>query len=114
MRVTVEATHGRMPVVAGTGYNAAIGSDIAKRVEKAGADFLLVLPPYYSSAPEAGLFDFYAAIGKATGLADDGLQSRLGRVFAGDGGAAVRQGSDAESLERRPGQRTHLSAHHAI
>src|SRR5207247_11122061 len=37
VRVTVQATAGRMPVVAGTGYNAAIGAEIARRVEKAGA-----------------------------------------------------------------------------
>jgi 5-dehydro-4-deoxyglucarate dehydratase len=68
VRVTVEATQGRMPVVAGTGYNVAIGADIARRVEKVGADIILVLPPYYSGAPEAGLFEFYASIGRATPL----------------------------------------------
>ena len=68
VRVTVEATQGRMPVVAGTGFNAPLGVDIAKRVAKVGADLLLVLPPYYSGAPEAGLFDFYAEIGNATPL----------------------------------------------
>jgi 5-dehydro-4-deoxyglucarate dehydratase len=68
VRVTVEATQGRMPVVAGTGFSVPLGVDIAKRSEKAGADLLLVLPPYYSNAPEAGLFEFYAAIGAATPL----------------------------------------------
>jgi 5-dehydro-4-deoxyglucarate dehydratase len=68
VRVTVEATQGRMPVVAGTGFNVPLGVDIAKRVAKVGADLLLVLPPYYNNAPEAGLFDFYAAIGQATEL----------------------------------------------
>ena len=68
VRVTVEATQGRMPVVAGTGYNVAIGADIARRVEKVGADIILVLPPYYSGAPEAGLFEFYVLIGRATPL----------------------------------------------
>jgi 5-dehydro-4-deoxyglucarate dehydratase len=68
VRVTVEATQGRMPVVAGTGFNLPLGVDIAKRVANVGADLLLVLPPYYNNAPEAGLFDFYAAIGQATEL----------------------------------------------
>src|SRR6266700_8217360 len=68
VRVTVQAAGGKMPVVAGTGYNAAIGAEIARRVEKAGADCLLALPPYYINAPEAGLFDYYAAIGSATSL----------------------------------------------
>ena len=35
VRVTVEAVNGRMPVVAGTGYSAPIGADIARRVERA-------------------------------------------------------------------------------
>jgi 5-dehydro-4-deoxyglucarate dehydratase len=57
-----------MPVVAGTGYNAAMGAVIAKRCEKAGAQILLALPPYYSGAPEDGLFHYYETIGNATGL----------------------------------------------
>jgi len=68
VRVTVEATGGRMPVVAGTGYNAAVGAEIARRVEKAGADCLLALPSYYINAPEEGLFDYYKSIGAASGL----------------------------------------------
>ncbi|MDQ2950559.1 MAG: 5-dehydro-4-deoxyglucarate dehydratase [Acidobacteriota bacterium] len=65
---TVRAVNGRMPVVAGTGFNAILGADIARRAEKAGAQFILALPPYYIAAPEAGLFAFYQAIGNATGL----------------------------------------------
>ena len=68
VHMSVEAVNGRMPIVAGTGYNTPMGVDIAKRCEKAGADCLLVLPPYYSNAPEEGLFAYYEAIGAATGL----------------------------------------------
>src|SRR5213075_1464580 len=68
VRVAVQAAGGKMPVVAGTGYNATTGAEIARRVEKAGADCILALPPYYINAPEAGLFDYYAAIGSATSL----------------------------------------------
>jgi 5-dehydro-4-deoxyglucarate dehydratase len=68
VRVTVEAAAGRMPVVAGTGFNVPLGTDIARRVERAGADCVLALPPYYNSSPEQGLFAFYEEIGKATGL----------------------------------------------
>jgi 5-dehydro-4-deoxyglucarate dehydratase len=68
VRATVQAAGGRMPVVAGTGYNAAIGADIARKVEKAGAECLLALPPYYINAPESGLFDYYESIGKSSGL----------------------------------------------
>jgi 5-dehydro-4-deoxyglucarate dehydratase len=68
VRVTVDAAAGRMPVVAGTGFNAPTGAEIARRVEKAGAEIVLVLPPYYSNAPFEGVVDFYQAIGSSTGL----------------------------------------------
>ncbi|HEX7360526.1 MAG TPA: 5-dehydro-4-deoxyglucarate dehydratase [Bryobacteraceae bacterium] len=64
----VRAVNGRMPVVAGTGFNAAIGADLAQRAEKAGAQCILALPPYYVGAPEEGLFAYYEAIGRATSL----------------------------------------------
>ena len=68
VRVTVEAAGGKMPVVAGTGFSAATGAEIARRVEKAGADCLLVLPPYYVNAPMPGLIEYYRAIANASGL----------------------------------------------
>jgi 5-dehydro-4-deoxyglucarate dehydratase len=66
--VAVDAAQGRMPVVAGTGFNASLGADIAKRAERAGAQSMLVLPPYYQNPPEEGLFQYYEAIGRSTAL----------------------------------------------
>src|SRR5437870_13529389 len=63
VRVTVQAVAGRMPVVAGAGYNAALGAQIARRAEKAGADCILAFPPYYLNAPFEGLIQYYGAIG---------------------------------------------------
>lgn len=65
---TLKAVNGRMPVVAGTGYNQPLGRDLAQRAERAGAACILALPPYYIQAPEEGLFTYYQAIGSATGL----------------------------------------------
>lgn len=65
---TVRVVNGRMPVVAGTGFNVPMGAEIARRADKAGAAYLLVLPPYYVSAPKIGLFDYYEAVGRATDL----------------------------------------------
>ena len=65
---TVKAVRGRMPVVAGTGFNTPIGTEIARRAERAGASFLLALPPYYILAPESGLSAYYESIGGATSL----------------------------------------------
>ena len=68
VRVAVDATRGRMPVVAGVGFNTAIAADLARRLEQARADALLVMPPYYSNAPSEGLYSYYAAVGTACGL----------------------------------------------
>lgn len=68
IETTVKAVNGRMPVVAGTGFNAPMGQEIARRAEKAGAQCILVLPPYYTFAPADGLFQYYEAIAAATGL----------------------------------------------
>jgi 5-dehydro-4-deoxyglucarate dehydratase len=65
---TVRSIKGRMPVMAGTGFNAVLGVDMARRAAKAGADCILALPPYYVAAPEEGLFAYYEAIGRATDL----------------------------------------------
>lgn len=68
VRTTVQAVNGRMPVVAGTGFNTSIGADLARRAERAGAEFILILPPYYVLSPEAGLFAYYKSIADAISL----------------------------------------------
>ncbi len=64
--VTVEAAAGRMPVVAGTGFNGPLGAEIAQRAARAGAECILVLPPYYTNAPFEGAMAYYQQIGAAT------------------------------------------------
>ena len=68
VRTVVKAVNGRMPVVAGVGYNVPMGQAMARGMEAAGADSLLVMPPYYTNAPWEGLLRYYAEIGKSTGL----------------------------------------------
>ena len=57
VKVAVEETRGRVPVLAGTGYGTAIARDIAIGAEKAGADGLLLLPPYLTTAEQDELDD---------------------------------------------------------
>lgn len=68
VRVAVKAINGRMPVVAGVAYNATMASYMAREMEKAGAEALLVMPPYYINAPEEGLMQYFEAIGNSCGL----------------------------------------------
>lgn len=80
---SVEATAGRMPVVAGVGYNTPMGVEMAKGMEKAGAQALLIMPPYYTNAPFEGLVSYYATISAATGL-EVSLYSRDWAAFSAD------------------------------
>jgi 5-dehydro-4-deoxyglucarate dehydratase len=64
----VEETRGKIPVIAGTGFNLALGTELARQAASAGATGILVFPPYYPGAEEEGLLQYYAAIGEATPL----------------------------------------------
>jgi len=44
-----------VPVIAGCGYGTAIAVDLAKEAERAGADGLLLLPPYLMVPGQEGL-----------------------------------------------------------
>jgi 5-dehydro-4-deoxyglucarate dehydratase len=64
----VAETAGRVPVIAGCGYGTAIAVEMAKAAERAGADGLLLLPPYLVNASQAGLAAHVDAVCQATGL----------------------------------------------
>lgn len=68
VKATVEEVRGKFPVIAGVGFNQAIGMAMARASQEAGADALLALPPYYPNADEEALADYYAAIAGATPL----------------------------------------------
>lgn len=67
-RVAVETTAGRVPVLAAAGGPAPVARDQAVRVERAGADGILLLPPYLVSAPQRGLVRYVEEVTAATGL----------------------------------------------
>jgi Dihydrodipicolinate synthetase family len=64
----VEEVHGKIPVIAGTGFNRQMAIELAQQSRKTGADGILALPPYYPNADQEGLAEYYAAIGAATPL----------------------------------------------
>jgi 5-dehydro-4-deoxyglucarate dehydratase len=67
-RATVEETKGRVPVLAGAGYGTAIAKDLAQAAERAGADGVLLLPPYLVHSEQAGLAAHIEAVCQATRL----------------------------------------------
>lgn len=64
----VRQTNGRVPVVAGCGYGTAIAKQFATTAEAAGADGILLLPPYLVNSEPAGLIAHVEAVCASTGL----------------------------------------------
>ncbi|MET9524784.1 5-dehydro-4-deoxyglucarate dehydratase [Streptomyces coeruleorubidus] len=67
-RVAVRTTAGRVPVFAAAGGPVPVARDQAARVERAGADGILLLPPYLVGAPQQGLVRYVREVTAATGL----------------------------------------------
>jgi 4-hydroxy-tetrahydrodipicolinate synthase len=65
----VDQAHGRVPVVAGAGSNSTKEAvDLAQHAEKAGADAVLVVTPYYNKPTQDGLYAHYKAINDAIAI----------------------------------------------
>ena len=64
----VAVVDGRVPVIAGAGYGTVIAIDLARRAERAGADGILLLPPYLLNASQQGLEAHVEAVCRATSL----------------------------------------------
>ena len=68
VRTAVKAATGRVPVYAGTGGPVAQAKILARRAADAGADGLLLLPPYLVSMPQEGLVAYTREVAAATDL----------------------------------------------
>src|SRR5580765_6745360 len=64
----IEEVQGRVPVLAGTGFNPALAAELARQASAAGADGILAFPPYYPSPDDDGLIAYYRGIAEATTL----------------------------------------------
>ncbi|MFF4015979.1 5-dehydro-4-deoxyglucarate dehydratase [Streptomyces sp. NPDC001843] len=67
-RVAVTTTAGRVPVLAAAGGPPPVARDQAVRVERAGAEGILLLPPCLVSAPQEGLLRYVEEVTAATRL----------------------------------------------
>ncbi|MFG2970710.1 5-dehydro-4-deoxyglucarate dehydratase [Streptomyces sp. NPDC048288] len=67
-RVAVAVTAGRVPVLAAAGGPVPAARDQAARIGRAGADGILLLPPYLVSAPQQGLVRYVEEVTDATDL----------------------------------------------
>src|SRR5919197_3998219 len=69
VKTAVLTIAGRIPVVAATGSQSfAETVELTARAEKAGADALLVVTPYYIKPPQEGLVEYFVEVGRRTDL----------------------------------------------
>ncbi|MBH0239485.1 5-dehydro-4-deoxyglucarate dehydratase [Methylobrevis albus] len=84
---TAKSVAGDTPILSGCGYGTAMAIDIARGVEAAGADGLLLLPHYLTEAPMEGIYAHAKAVCDAVGI---------GVIFYNRGNSRL----DAEHLAR--------------
>ena len=69
VEITLEEAQGRIPVLAGCGGNDTREvAELARDLERLGADGLLVVTPFYNKPTPEGLYQHYRAVARATRL----------------------------------------------
>jgi 4-hydroxy-tetrahydrodipicolinate synthase len=65
----IEQASGRVPVIAGSGSNSTREAiELSQHAEKAGADAVLIVTPYYNKPTQEGLYQHFKAINDAIGI----------------------------------------------
>ncbi len=65
----IDQAKGRVPVIAGTGSNSTREAiELSQHAEKAGADAVLVVTPYYNKPTQEGMYQHFKAINDAIGI----------------------------------------------
>ena len=69
VEICIDQAKGRVPVVAGAGSNNTKEAvDLAVHAEKAGADGVLIVTPYYNKPNQEGMYQHFKAINDAIGI----------------------------------------------
>jgi len=69
IQLCVSETKNKVPVIAGTGSNSTVEAiSLSKYAEKAGADGILIVTPYYNKPTQEGLYQHYKSINDNCGL----------------------------------------------
>ncbi|MBZ9537543.1 5-dehydro-4-deoxyglucarate dehydratase [Modicisalibacter tunisiensis] len=66
--VAVETVGGKLPVIASAGLSVGVGQAYAKAAEEAGADGILLMPPYLTECPQDGLVEYARRICDSTSI----------------------------------------------
>jgi len=68
VKTVVDEVNGRVPVLAGTGFNPPIASELAREAAKLKVSGILAFPPYYPSPDDDGVIAYYRGIADTTPL----------------------------------------------
>ncbi len=69
VEVVVDQARGRVPVVVGTGHSGfEVAAELSRAAEAAGADALLVMPPYVIRPDPDGIYEYYKTIAEAVNI----------------------------------------------
>src|SRR6202162_3957118 len=69
VELCIDEAKGRVPVIAGAGSNSTREAvDLAVHAERAGADAVLVVTPYYNKPTQEGLYQHFKAVNDAIGI----------------------------------------------
>ena len=65
----IDQAKGRVPVIAGSGSNSTREAvELSQHAEKAGADAVLIVTPYYNKPTQEGMYQHFKAINDAIGI----------------------------------------------
>ena len=69
IEIAVKESNGKIPVIAGTGSNSTSEAiELSQHAEKAGANALLIVTPYYNKPTQEGLYQHYKIINDKVGI----------------------------------------------
>ncbi|MGP9500520.1 5-dehydro-4-deoxyglucarate dehydratase [Halomonas sp. 111] len=68
VKVAVETIGGDVPVIASAGQNVELAKEQVKAAQEAGADGILLMPPYLTECSQSGIVDYAASVCEATEL----------------------------------------------
>ena len=69
IEIAVIESNGKIPVIAGTGSNSTSEAiELSQHAEKAGANALLIVTPYYNKPTQEGLYQHYKTINDKVGI----------------------------------------------
>ena len=93
VKSAVDETRGRVPVLAGCGYGTRIAIEYARAAEDAGADGLLLFPPYLVNAEQTGIVEHARLVCAST---------RLGVVFYNRDNAILNESTLEQLCQQCP------------